>query len=80
MHFKNTNVIDIQTGEPFNQDAATEPNHDVYTEKHVAPPEEDVCEAVKQYRIEMAAESRQREAGWPEAIGLGLLLNLLGVF
>jgi len=48
MQLKNTNVIDIQTGEPFNQDAATGPNHDVHTEKQVAPPEEDVCEAVKQ--------------------------------
>ncbi len=80
MQFKNTNVVDIRTGEPLNQHTATRPNHDVHTEKYVTPLEEEVCEAVKQYRIQMAAESSQREAGWPEAIGLGLLLNLLGVF
>jgi hypothetical protein len=80
MHFKNSNVVDIQTGELLNQDTGARPNHDVHTEKYTAPPEENVCEAVKQYRIQRDAEAQQRDAGWPEAVGLGLLLNLLGVF
>jgi len=62
MHTTNTNVFNIQTGEPLDQDINTRSNESTY-------PEEEVCDAIKQYRIEKEIEAQRREAGWPEAIG-----------
>ncbi len=74
------NVIDMRTKEPLDTDIRSWINPNGQEANNTAPPEAEVCEAVKQYRIQKEVEAHRRKAGWPEAVGLGLLLNLLGIF
>ena len=75
-----SNVIDIRTGKTVEPGINTLFDGKDRTDNVPPPEQEEVCNAVKQYRADLEQESQASGPGWGSAILAGLGLNVLGIF